>query len=68
MDAKAAPEPENYPIGLDRPCLLGEDRELYHTRLLEDSPRLFKSDEIDVGILAFSRDRRGGHSNRSEVP
>ena len=68
MDAKAASEPENYPIGLDRPCLLSEDRELYHTRLLEDSPRLFKSDETDVGILALSRDRRGGHSNRSQVP
>ena len=42
--------PADYPIGLETIPLLGEDRISYHKRLLEDSPRLFKS-ENDIEVI-----------------
>ena len=44
----------SYPVGLETTPLLGEDRELYHQRLLEDSSRLFK-ENIDIDIFLLSQ-------------
>ena len=51
-----------YPISLTTPCLLGEDREFYHHRLLKDSTRLFKNNQISIDVLQGSRNREGQYN------
>lgn len=47
---------DEYPKSLPTAPLLGEDRGVYYRRLLEDSSRLFKDDEIDIEVLQTMED------------
>ena len=45
-----------YPKSLPTAPLHGEDRAFYHRRLLEDSSRLFKDEEIKIEVMQSSEE------------
>lgn len=47
---------DEYPKSLPTAPLLGEDRGVYYRRLLKDSSRLFKDDEIDIEVMQTMED------------
>ncbi|KAL8773594.1 MAG: hypothetical protein Q9194_004301 [Teloschistes cf. exilis] len=53
----------SYPTGLKTPCLLGEDRDYYHCRLAEDSPRLFKTEFEQLDVICGSSDSSAAHES-----
>lgn len=50
------PTMDGYPNSLATVPLLGEDRQVHNQRLLEDSSRIFKDDEIDIEVLQTTKD------------
>ena len=44
---------ERYPLGLLTACLLGEDREHYHHRLIAESPRLFRDTQSEIEFFSY---------------
>ncbi|KAL8719810.1 MAG: hypothetical protein Q9181_008016, partial [Wetmoreana brouardii] len=46
----------SYPKTLTIPSLLGEDRDFYHRRLLEDASRLFKDVHEEIEVICGGRD------------
>ncbi|KAI4256722.1 MAG: hypothetical protein LQ352_001963 [Teloschistes flavicans] len=53
----------SYPTALKTPCLLGEDRDYYHCRLIEDSPRLFKTEFEQLDVICGSSDGSAAHES-----
>ena len=49
-----------YPMRLAAPSLLGEDRTVYHQRLMDESARLFKTaSEFDIEVLRLHQGPQG---------